>query len=164
MDDERPASESRNREKPQNVVSCGHQTTTYCGAQQEIQHMEILGKYGSFLSGMIGAAVVMIGGLVGMKSQQVRLTSLIKSEQDRIRLIEKQRQEDRKDLYEHVQAINQHLHNDVKQLKSDMNARADRTDNAIARQLDMLHVSIAEIRNMMNNQIMTRRRGDADNG
>lgn len=126
--------------------------------------MEILGKYGSFLSGMIGAAVVMIGGLVSMKSQQIRLTSLIKSEQDRIRLIEQQRQEDRKDLYEHVQAISQHLHGEVKQLKSDMNARADRTDNAIARQLDMLHVSIAEIRNMMNNHIMARRRGDVDNG
>lgn len=126
--------------------------------------MEILGKYGSFISGMIGASLVMIGGLLSMKSQQIKLTSVIETEQERIKLLEEQRKNDRKDLYEHINAVSEHLHTDVRQLKTDLNDRADRSDSAIARQLDMLHVSLAEIRNMMNQNVMARRKTDSRNG
>jgi len=127
---------------------------------------DLLGTYGSFLSGVIGALVVVIGGLLAIRQRQAEIATKVdicakdrEVQRQRIVMLEQQQHVQKKEIIQYVNDVTNHVHADMNQLRADMCARADRSDKVLSDQLAALTVSISEVRSLVM-QLAARRKYD----
>ena len=127
---------------------------------------DFFSSYGSFLSGVIGALVVVIGGLLAIRQRQAEIATKVdicakdrEVQRQRIVMLEQQQHVQKKEIIQYVNDVTTHVHQDMNQLRSDMCARADRSDKVLSDQLAALNVSISEVRSLVM-QLAARRKYD----
>ena len=127
---------------------------------------DFFSSYGSFLSGVIGALVVVIGGLLAIRQKQAEISTKVdicakdrEMQRQRIVSLEQQQQIQKKEILQYVNDVTNHVHQDMNQLRADMCARADRSDKVLSDQLAALNVAISEVRSLVM-QLAARRKYD----
>ena len=127
---------------------------------------DFFSSYGSFLSGVIGALVVVIGGLLAIRQKQAEIVTKVdicakdrEMQRQRIVSLEQQQQIQKKEIIQYVNDVTTHVHQDMNQLRADMCARADRSDKVLSDQLATLNVAISEVRQLVM-QLAARRKYD----
>lgn len=127
---------------------------------------DFFSSYGSFLSGVIGALVVVIGGLLALRQKQAEIATKVDVcakdrdiQRQRISMLEQQHHAQKKEIIQYVNDVTTHVHQDMNQLRADMCARADRSDKVLSDQLAALNVSISEVRQLVM-QLAARRKYD----
>ena len=127
---------------------------------------DFFSSYGSFLSGVIGALVVVVGGLLAIRQRQAEIATKVDIcakdrdiQRQRISMLEQQHHAQKKEILQHVNDVTTHMHSDMNQLRADMCARADRSDKVLSDQLGTLNVSISEVRSLVM-QLAARRKYD----
>ena len=127
---------------------------------------DFFSSFGSFLSGVIGALVVVIGGLLAMRQRQAEIATKVdiyakdrEVQRQRIVALEQQHHMQKKEIIQYVNDVTTHVHQDMNQLRADMCARADRSDKVLSDQFATLNVSISEVRSLVM-QLAARRKYD----
>ena len=127
---------------------------------------DFFSSYGSFLSGVIGALIVVIGGILAMRQKQAEIATKVdicakdrEVQRQRIVLLEQQHHSQKKEIINYVNDVTTHFHNDMNQLRADMCARVDRSDKVLSDQLAALNVAISEVRSLVM-QLAARRKYD----
>ena len=130
---------------------------------------DFFSSYGSFLSGVIGALIVVIGGILAMRQKQAEIATKVdicakdrEVQRQRIVLLEQQHHSQKKEIINYVNDVTTHFHNDMNQLRADMCARVDRSDKVLSDQLAALNVAISEVRSLVM-QLAARRKYDYPN-
>ena len=128
---------------------------------------DFFSSYGSFLSGVIGAMVVLIGGLLAIRQKQAEIATKVdicakdrEVQRQRIVMLEQQQHVQKKEIIQYVNDVTKHVHADMNQLRADMCDRVDRSDKVLSDQLATLNVSISEVRSLVMQLLAARRKYD----
>lgn len=107
--------------------------------------MEILGKYGSFISGMVGAIVVFAGGLIGLRVRQAGLVTSVNGLMTSVDELKKQidkindlRRTDKREVLMHTDAMTRHFHRDIQVLREELKDRSTQHDKLMNQRMDDL--------------------------
>ena len=122
---------------------------------------------GSFLSGLVGALVIVVSGIIYTRQKQVEIATKVELcaqdralQRDRIINLERANSEQKRDIIAYVDNVSEHIHSDMKQLKLDISARADRSDRLLFEQLAAINSAITELRSLLLQAVAHRRHTD----
>ena len=128
---------------------------------------DFFSSYGSFLSGVIGALIVVIGGILAMRQKQAEIATKVELctqdralQRERIVRLEKNTADQKREIIAYVDNVSKHVHDDMRQLKNDISARADRSDKLLFDQLTGINSAITELRALLLQAVANRRHTD----
>ena len=128
---------------------------------------DFFSSYGSFLSGLLGAMIVVAGAILHIRQRQAEIATKVELctqdralQRDRIIRLEKSAVDQKREIIAYVDNVSKHVHDDMRQLKNDISARADRSDKLLFDQLASINSAIAELRALLVQAVANRRHTD----